>query len=408
MTTRTSISGASFPRLELAKSDISKCAAGHDDTYIYNNSGGTLMYKQDSAGTNTVAHTFTGQFFIRAFPTWTAGTILMDVQTNTGTNQTHDIYRSSDYGTTLDNSDSPVLALGDGNNGSDGQTKEITTLARNVAKVTLSGVNCILLGEYNVNSSRTNGGANDRVRIMKSIDDGLTWTQLGVFNTVSNKHDLRHSHGIFQDPYDKKVYFCFGDTNAECGILQWDGVTDWDNINNKSLSEIGGNFTGFKAVHSAQRYRTCDLLFTQNKIIWGSDTNTTNEAGIWQMNKDMTGIERVNSDIETYSQLLMYAAQSDNNFYILGGLYTGTSNRYYYVFSRIKSGGDWKLIGKIQVRNGSTDDLPFEFFWLFDKLWVGSNNLQYGSTSITRAVLSFNEGGNKYTTNIPAYFGVVK
>lgn len=409
MTTRTSISGASYPRLELVKADLSKCAAGHDDTYIYNNSGGTLMYRQDSAGTNTLVQTFTGKYFLRAFPTQTAGTILMDVQTNTGTNQTHDIYLSTDYGTTLANGGNPVLALGAGNNGSDGQSKEISLLARNVAKVTLSGVDYILLGEYNVNSSRTAGGANDRVRIMKApVSDLTTWTQLGVFNTVLTQNNVRHSHGILQDPYDGKVYFLFGDDNDECGFLQWDGVTAWDDVNNKNLSDIGGNYTGFKTLHSAQRYRACDMLFTENKVIWPVDNFQSTEAGIWQMNKDMTGVERVNDDITDYTQLLMYAAESDDNFYVLGGLYTTTTDRYFYIFSRIKSGGDWKLIGKIQVRSGSLADLPFEFFWLFDKLWIGSNNLQYGATAITRAIISLNEGGNKYTTNIPAYFGVVK
>ena len=148
------------------------------------------------------------------------------------------------------------------------------------------GIGTLYIGEYNVCHPRTSGSTNDRVRIMKSVDNGDTWTKVVEWNT-NGVNQVGHIHAMKQDPYTGEIYICTGDDNTKSGIIKWNGSSAW--ADNKTLAEIG-TMDGFKVLTGAQRYRVCDVLFDEKYFYTFADTQTPNnptgsESGIWKRNK---------------------------------------------------------------------------------------------------------------------------
>ncbi len=104
----------------------------------------------------------------------------------------------------------------------------------------------LYFGEYLSNPNR------DEVHIFKSIDSGKTWAICYTFP----KNTIRHVHGVFYDKYKDLVWFATGDLDGECII----GHTD-NNFETVKVFKQGG-----------QKYRTVQLLFFKDFIIYGTDT----------------------------------------------------------------------------------------------------------------------------------------
>jgi hypothetical protein len=103
----------------------------------------------------------------------------------------------------------------------------------------------IYFGEYYNNEKR------QPVKVFRRNSQTAKWDCCYTFN------DIRHIHGVFQDPYDKKLWVTTGDTNNESGI--W--VTS-DNFS--SIKQILGG---------SQQCRAVQLLFTDTHVYFGSDTS---------------------------------------------------------------------------------------------------------------------------------------
>lgn len=199
------------------------------------------------------------------------------------------LYRATSGGNTL----TKVLELG-----KEGETwiADVWALQRGFAEVTINSVTTYLIGEYNVNGSRTDGSTNDQVRIMQSTN-GTTWTPLVTWNT--DGHTVRHIHAIKQDAATGYIYILMGDSDAESAIIRWDPATGtWaDNLSYLTLSTRAG----FKCAYGAQRNRAVDILFTTNYVHVFADTSGDNaETGIWRGTKDLSTYTRVNSDLTAY------------------------------------------------------------------------------------------------------------
>jgi hypothetical protein len=104
----------------------------------------------------------------------------------------------------------------------------------------------LFFGEYLSNPDR------NEVHIYKSIDSGKKWDVCYTFP----RRSIRHVHGIFYDRYADLVWFATGDLNGEC--------------------IIGNTKDGFKTINifkrGGQKYRTVQLLFYKDFIIYGTDT----------------------------------------------------------------------------------------------------------------------------------------
>ena len=116
------------------------------------------------------------------------------------------------------------------------------TLYNSIA-VTAKG---IYLGEYGANPDRS------AVPIWCSRDGGRSWQVVHEFP----KGSIKHVHGIYVDPYSDLLWISTGDFEKECFLHCVD-----EEFND--LQTFGDG---------TQQWRPVSLLFEQNKILWGMDS----------------------------------------------------------------------------------------------------------------------------------------
>ncbi|GAB1405498.1 MAG: hypothetical protein PHX54_05405 [Lentimicrobiaceae bacterium] len=104
----------------------------------------------------------------------------------------------------------------------------------------------IYFGEYFHNAER------DKVHIYCSNDRGNSWRVAYTFEAGA----IRHIHGIHYDSFTKRMWVTTGDLQNECII----GYSD-DGFN--SFTEV---------YRGGQEFRSCKLLFTENEIFYGTDS----------------------------------------------------------------------------------------------------------------------------------------
>lgn len=104
----------------------------------------------------------------------------------------------------------------------------------------------IFWGEYFQNTKK------DVVYIYESVDHARTWRIVYTFPRGS----INHIHGLFFDPYTQRIWVTTGDRENECII----GYTE-DEF--QTFTEV---FRG------GQEYRTCQLFFFRDYIVFGTDT----------------------------------------------------------------------------------------------------------------------------------------
>jgi hypothetical protein len=125
----------------------------------------------------------------------------------------------------------------------------------------------VFFGEYFKNPNV------DKVKIFKSINKMSFWQEAYEF-----KHGLiRHIHAIQRDPYTQNLWVSTGDSNEESMIA-------WSNNEFKSIEQIG---------HGSQLWRTCQLIFTEKEVYWGTDTGSDYFAGIYRWDKKTAKIEKL-------------------------------------------------------------------------------------------------------------------
>lgn len=88
---------------------------------------------------------------------------------------------------------------------------------------------------------------------------------------------IRHVHAIQKDPFTGIIWICTGDSDAE--------------------SMIAWSDDGFKTIHKiasgSQVCRVCQLVFTEEAIIWGTDTESEDKAGIYRWDKNSTELKKL-------------------------------------------------------------------------------------------------------------------
>lgn len=104
----------------------------------------------------------------------------------------------------------------------------------------------VIFGEYFQNLDKK------AVHIYKSSDYGKNWEIAYTFDAGN----INHVHGVYYDKYTGRIWVATGDRENECII----GYTE-DEF--KSFTEV---FRG------GQEYRTCQLFFYKDFIVFGTDT----------------------------------------------------------------------------------------------------------------------------------------
>ena len=104
----------------------------------------------------------------------------------------------------------------------------------------------IYFGEYFQNINK------EAVNVYGTMDNGETWKIYYSFPTGN----INHIHGLFFDKYTKRIWVATGDRENECII----GYTE-------------DEFKTFKEVfRGGQEYRTCQLFFYKDFVVFGTDT----------------------------------------------------------------------------------------------------------------------------------------
>ena len=104
----------------------------------------------------------------------------------------------------------------------------------------------IFFGEYFNNHKK------EPVRVFQSRDNGKTWSVAYTFATG----EIEHIHGIFKDPYTKRMWVATGDDDKSCVF----GYTE-------------DGFKSFiKEYSGTQQCRVCVPLFTPEEIIFATDS----------------------------------------------------------------------------------------------------------------------------------------
>ena len=104
----------------------------------------------------------------------------------------------------------------------------------------------LYFGEYFQNMEK------QAVHIYRSEDNAQTWQIAYTFT----EGEINHIHGLFYDQYTNRIWVATGDRENECII----GYTE-------------DEFKTFKEVfRGGQEYRTCQLFFYKDFIVFGTDT----------------------------------------------------------------------------------------------------------------------------------------
>lgn len=125
----------------------------------------------------------------------------------------------------------------------------------------------LYLGEYFSNKERTN------VKVFKLNSEHRTWEISYEFKPGQ----IRHIHALQRDPYTNRLWICVGDEDNESMI-------GWSDDNYRSITPIG---------HGSQIWRTCQLVFTDEAIFWGTDTGSKDLAGIYRWDRKTMGLKKV-------------------------------------------------------------------------------------------------------------------
>lgn len=121
-------------------------------------------------------------------------------------------------------------------------------------------------GEYGNNPKRT------EVPVYRSQDSGRSWQIIYTFPAGK----IKHVHGCYWDPYEKKIWVCTGDFAGECFALS----TDRDF---KQIEWIGDG---------QQTYRMCNAFFEPDAIHWIMDSQLEDSTHI-RMDRQTRTIQKL-------------------------------------------------------------------------------------------------------------------
>jgi hypothetical protein len=88
---------------------------------------------------------------------------------------------------------------------------------------------------------------------------------------------IRHIHALQKDQYTGRLWICVGDEKNEPMI-------GWSDDNYRNITPIGSG---------SQIWRTCQLVFTEEAIFWGTDTGSKDLAGIYRWDKKSEELKQV-------------------------------------------------------------------------------------------------------------------
>lgn len=366
-----------------------------DGSYLYGSSSTDardfVRINPTTRNKTTVTNPFglSGSRAIRSIMTTSInGVLLCSCGETSTTAASMEVWRSTDNGATW----AKVLTLGTGTGGT---VNGVWTLSdRNFCE----GAQGWYIGEYNVNSSRVAGAANDEVTLWRSTDNGATWAADQVWNT-GGSHQMRHIHAVKK--ISTGVLICTGDTAAESALILWDEVTPIGNIAYASLT--------VPKLYGKQRYRVVDADEFDNGYLYfmsdgvTSDGNAVSDVGWFRVDSHIEDdVLRLDGKISAYTnRAIYYSAKFSNGVaaYIEEISNTITSGFALGIWATDARRSRIERVGAIKVRSSATGQITPYMFQVGDVAYVSfaSNTLGKGTTIGTAA---FTVSTTKYWNGI--------
>ena len=232
----------------------------------------------------------------------------------------------------------------------------------------------------------------------KSTDGGDTFSNVATWTSAY----VRHIHAVVHNA--GSIYICFGDTGDETGILKWDGSAF---LTSDALPKDYTAAThGADGIGDGQAYRTCDLLFFGGKVYYIADTTGNADAGIYRMNTDLTGVEQIDTQIQSFLNHSGYLGLTLNGALIFSEFLEDSDPAITDLKMNLwcsEDGDTWSVGGTfLSVANSSGGGLgllEYQGEGYFSKSGAGKENL-------TSAVFTTSQSCDKDNPNIlhPVYW----
>lgn len=236
--------------------------------------------------------------------------------------------------------------------------------------------------------------------IAVSTDQCRTWQTVNIWNydfaAGSGVNAIRHFHTCHYDKWRDCWWIGTGDTDAQSAIIRWDGKSPGPG--NVSMSSIAaGDHPGWACRFGSQRWRTVDLIVTEDWIESFTDTVDVRKGGIWRVRPDLTGDHRVNHDTlgiqhDGWSSLL-----TSKGLHVwcsnVRGDATNPAHRWIGIWAS-RNGNRYWQVGRISVTGESGNRMPRGLFELDGKIWwscVGEAGKGYVATNIYEPRGTFRE-----------------
>lgn len=264
------------------------------------------------------------------------------------------------------------------------------------------GEDCVVFGQYNVNGSRTAGGANDWSNVLCSRDNGDTWDVVLEQNTAG-QNIVRHCHAVQFDPYEKEFWIQYGDGGSSAFFV-WDGIRPIaPNTRARDAAQYRG-WRGMDAINNPNGNpatgQTTVLLFLPDEIIAPIDHGFTAARGVYRLSRDLSVFEQI-TDPDEIGQPAGHAMYSGTMCQRTGTMivstlieseFTDPSVDYtLWIWTATPAGNyrDWKRVGRYMLdttRNGGRQHT--QMLGRPDgTIWIGASNgagKEYHSTAVCR------------------------
>lgn len=264
------------------------------------------------------------------------------------------------------------------------------------------GEDLVVFGQYNVNGSRTAGGANDWSSVLCSRNNGDTWGVVLEQNT-GGQNIVRHCHAVQFDPYEKEWWIQYGDGSSSAFFV-WDGIHP---IAPNTRARDAAQYRGWRGMDAGNNPngnpatgQTTVLLFLPDEIIAPIDHGFTSARGVYRLSRDLSVFEQI-TDPGEIGQPVGHAMYSGTMCQRTGTMivstlieseFTDPSVDYtLWIWTATPAGNyrDWKRVGRYML--DTTRNSGRQHAQMIARpdgtIWVGSSNgagKEYHSTAVCR------------------------
>ncbi len=351
-----------------------------DGTYLYGLNFGfnNIVERFDpSSGAITQLADFGTNIGVLTLQCMTNGTMFACVGNNdlaSTSAQTWQLYRSVNKGATW----ASVSILG-APDGGGGQVAGVAIQnCASLAELTINGVRTLFYGEYNINTARVAGGANDEVKIMRSVDDGVTWTKVIKWNTAGS-NIVTHCHAV--KALNGRLLILNGD-GLGSGIIEWNPTATagvWTVADNATYATIGGT-TGYAALFDLtstttnEVFRATDMLYRpqDNMYYWMTDSGLA-RRGIYACRPGLTGLSLRDTKQLASHEGYYGVINSSGAMTIVTSTFSGATDKCHFVFAS-DDGWDWRIVGRHSNNKAVTATVPQAVFLFGNSLVISSKD----------------------------------